>query len=352
MSMLQRLKEMITKASQESWAKVNSEEDTIKADNVNINLSTVENIVKESNIIKNPKPVIQENILDEPIKENILIEKPIIEESTKKSFSKELSLEESLLDKSHSDKSILKETSLSESEDNLLNNKQKFVYTKEVNEQIKNNNVKTRTKRTIVDKNPYETIHKDRIYFPDWNAFPCFFFELYKQPSDMKMYGPFKEADMIARQRTIAEENSTPAKKVRMIFEKNIHRLTIDEIILNIFLSKEECKRRFRLRYPLLLKVDRSISLRNQIRTGNKVRYSPRRQYVINGEVYLLTNDIFYYNEELIESFFGIGVDTFDAMNEFMLSDLLIGEIEMPSKKEIKKPKVSRYMGNYQDHGM
>ena len=167
----------------------------------------------------------------------------------------------------------------------------------------------------------------------------AFFFELYKQPKDRKTYGPFNETEIVIRQRIIEEENNTPAKKVRMLFEKNIHRLTTDEITLNIFLSKEECKQRFRLRYPLLLKVDRNISLRNQIRTGKKVRYSPRRQYVINGEVYLLTNDIFYYNEELLESFFGIGMNTFDAINEFMLSDLCLGTIELPRKKKIKKSK-------------
>ena len=334
MSMLQRLKEMITKTSQESWAKVNSNESTIP-EVTTTSIASTKNSIEESFIVKNQKQVINKH-------ESIIKDDSNIEDK--------LDTKDNLQEKNN-------ETTNSEriSSSDLKNDLQQinisnFVYTESVTKTVKK---EPSTKKTIIDKNPYETIYQDRIYFPDWNAFPCFFFELYKRPKDKKMYGPFKEADMIARERTLAEENNTPAKKVRMLLEKNIHRLIIDEITLNIFLSKEECKQRFRLRYPLLLKVDRNISLRNQIRIGKKVRYSPRRQYVINGEVYLLTNDIFYYNEELLESFFGMGINTFDAMNEFMLSDLLIGEIDVSYKKEPKKKqKSSRYMGNNQDHGM
>lgn len=379
MSMFSKLKTMISQTVQESWQKVNDSEtenktiieytpivNNISKNDISIDVDckdeAVEDVSITSNIEKSLEdnlPNIENNNVTEEIIEDIHLDNDIVENNklnideipnsiTENSIQNELIIEEQTNENNHIfeciEENVMNETSIKESN---IEEHSKFVHTEGVSKVTSSKPFST---NTLPEINIYEQILKERPFFPKWDEFPSFIFEPYKTSENRRRYGPFKEIEQISILRAIENENKSPAKRIRILLKKNMHRLVMDSFTLNLFLDKQECKRRFRLRYPLLLKIDRSRSLKEQIRYGRKTRYSPREQYVINGEIYLLTNDIFYYNADLLEEFFGLGMNAIDAMDEFLLSELCLTYIDY--NNIVKKEKASKYMGEPQDKGI
>ena len=344
MSMLSKLKTMISQTMQESWQKVNDSE-------IEKSINIEETIIENTPIVNNEldKNInIEVNCKDKTTSDSLNIEKDLKDNLSNTEDNNDI---EEIIENIHLGQDISNEnidkipTSITENMEKeiAINNEIKFVHTEGV-QKVKSS--KPFSTKIIHEDNIYEKIFQERPFFPKWNDLPSFIFEPYKNIEKQRRYGPFKEVEQISILQAIQNENKSPAKRVRLLLKRHIHRLVTDSFTLNLFLDKQECKLRFRLRYPLLLKIDRNRSLKEQIRYGQKTRYSPREQFVINGEVYLLTNDIFYYNANALETFFGYNLNEED---EFILSDLFI---KYEPEKEKKKVKVSKYMGNNQDNGI
>ena len=85
-----------------------------------------------------------------------------------------------------------------------------------------------------------------------------------------------------------------PAKQVREMFANRMTQGIDAATMLNLC-DKDFSMTQFRLRYAFLKKIDSAVAIKEQARINGKARYS-MQVLTINGEQYVMTNDIYSKN--------------------------------------------------------
>ena len=85
-----------------------------------------------------------------------------------------------------------------------------------------------------------------------------------------------------------------PAKRIREMFAAMMAKGIDAEVVMNLC-DKDFSAQQFYLRYAFLKKIDSATALKEQTHINGKARYSVQL-LAINGEQYVMTNDIYSKN--------------------------------------------------------